>query len=89
MVALLGAVNRRSISVDEPKWIPWHLTQLTYRPDDVNDRIHAALTHPSTETMADLDALLEETLSLADPHVPGTSTRGARYALSLRPRPAR
>jgi hypothetical protein len=88
-VALLGAVNRRFIPVDEPKWIPWHLRQLTHHPRDVDQRIHDALTHPSADTMADLDALLDETLDLVDTHVPGTATRTARYAISLRPRPAR
>jgi hypothetical protein len=88
-VAMLGAVNRRFIPTEEPKWIPWHLSQLTHCPDNVNERLHAAITRPSIDTMADLDALLEETLDLVDMYVPGTSTKSARYALRLRPRPRR
>jgi predicted nucleotidyltransferase len=86
-VALLGAVNRRFIPTDEPKWMPWHLAQLTHRPADVGARIHDALTRPTMGAMADLDALLAETLDLVDTHVPETDTGAARYALGLRPRP--
>ena len=88
-VALLGAVNRRFIPTDEPKWVPWHLAQLTHAPHNVNHRIETAITRPSLDSMADLDALLAETLDLIDMHLPGTSTNGARYALALRPRPRR
>ena len=89
VVALLAAVNRRFIPTDEPKWIPWHLAQLPHRPPDVDERIRHALVDPSPATMADIDVLLVETLDLVDSHVPATSTRSARYAVRLRPRPAR
>lgn len=89
VVALLGAVNRRFIPVDEPKWIPWHLARLTHHPRDIDGRIHDALTHPSADTMRDLDALVEETLDLVDAYVPDAATSAARFAVSLRPRPAR
>ena len=81
VVAVLGAVNRRFIPVDEPKWLPWHLAQLTLVPAELDDRIRAALTAPSPDTIGDLDAAVDETLDLVDRHVPGADTRAARYAI--------
>jgi hypothetical protein len=87
VVAVLGAVNRRFIPVDEPKWLPWHLAQLTHVPADLDGRVRTALTTPTPEAMDGLDATIGETLDLVDRHVPGADTRAARYAVSLRPRP--
>ena len=88
VVAVLGAVNRRFIPVDEPKWLPWHLAQLTLVPTDLADRVQIALTAPSPVTMRALDAAVLETFDLVDRYIPGADTRAARYALALRPRPA-
>jgi len=87
VVAVLGAVNRRFIPVDEPKWLPWHLAQLTHVPPELDDRIRAALTAPSPDTMGALDATVTETLDLVEGHIPGADTRAARFAVRLRPRP--
>jgi hypothetical protein len=87
VVALLGAVNRRFIPVDDPKWIPWHLAQLPHRPPDMEGRLRDGLTAPSPATMADLDGLVAATLDLVDEHVANADTRAARFALRLRPRP--
>ena len=87
VVALLGAVNRRFVPVDDPKWLPWHLDQLPLRPTDTDARIRHALTDPSPATMADLDDLVAATLDLIDAHVANVDTRAARYAVGLRPRP--
>ena len=89
VVALLAAVNRRFVPVDDPKWLPWHLTRLEHMPADSAERIRAGLDDPSPTTMADLDTLVAEALDLVDRHVPGTSTGAARFAITLRPRPAR
>jgi hypothetical protein len=89
VVAMLGAVNRRFVPVDDPKWLPWHLAQLTLAPTAFDDRIRAALIDPSPAAMADLDRAVIEALDLIDRHVAGGDTRAARYALSLQPRPGR
>src|SRR6185436_4290353 len=81
VVAVLGAVNRRFIPVDEPKWLPWHLAQLTLVPAELDDRIRAALTAPSPDTTGDLDAAVDETLDLVDRHIPGADTRATRFAM--------
>jgi hypothetical protein len=87
LVAVLGAVNRRFIPVDDPKWLPWHLSRLTHIPVAFGEHVDAALTTPSPDAMAALDADIGETLDLVDRHVPGVDTRAARYAVRLRPRP--
>ena len=89
VVALLGAVNRRFIPVEDPKWLPWHLDRLTAVPAGFDRRVRAALDGPSPATMADLDTIVAETLDLVDGHVPDVDTRTARYAITLRPRPPR
>jgi hypothetical protein len=89
VVAVLGAVNRRFIPVDDPKWLPWHLAQLTLVPTAFDDRLRTALTAPSRPAMADLDDAVVEALDLVDCHVAGVDTRAARYALRLQPRPGR
>jgi hypothetical protein len=89
VVAVLGAVNRRFIPVDDPKWLPWHLAELTLVPAAFEERIRNALIAPSPTAMADLDGAVVEALDLVDRRVPGVDTRAARYALSLQPRPGR
>ena len=84
-VALVGAVNRQFIATTEPKWIPWQLDRLTIRPDHMADRINAALTHPTIETMRDLASLLDEIVDLVDRHIDTVDTRPARFALALDP----
>lgn len=86
-IALLGAVNRRFVPVDEPKWIPWHIAQLRHRPAHFDERTRTALSAPTHQAMGELHASIEDTLDLVDEHVPGADTRRARFALSLRPRP--
>jgi hypothetical protein len=87
VVAVLGTVNRRFIPVDEPKWLPWHLAQLTLVPTGLHELVHAALSAPSATTSRDLDAAVGEVLDLVDAHVPSADTRAARDAMTLRPRP--
>jgi hypothetical protein len=86
VVALLGAVNRWFVPTEDPKWIPWHLEQLTTCPPDLGTRMRDALIDPPAR-MADLDAAIGETLDLVDEHVPGASTQAGRVAVALRPRP--
>jgi hypothetical protein len=89
VIAVLGAVNRRFIPVDDPKWLPWHLARLTHIPEAFADHVRAALTAPSPDTMAALDDDIGASLDLVDRYVPGADTRAARYAIRLRPRPGR
>ncbi len=84
-VALLGAVNRVFIPVDDPKWLPWHLGRLEHVPSAVVERIADGLRSPTPDAMADLEALLVEVLDLVDSHVPGADTRPARFAIALSP----
>lgn len=88
VIALLAAVNRRFVPVDDPKWLPWHVEHLDRAPDGTTARMSDALRHPNPDTMADLDVLVGETLDLVDAHVPGADTRSARFAVRLRPRPS-
>ena len=88
-LALLGAVNRRFIAVEDPKWIPWHIAQLDRRPARFDERTRTALSAPTAKAMTDLHAAIEDTLDLVDVHVAGADTRAARFALALTPRPPR
>ncbi len=84
-LGLLGAVNRRWVPTDEPKWMPWHIDQLQLTPAETRERIEAGLTSPSEETTEDIRILLIEVLDLVDRHIEGTDTRAARFALQLCP----
>ena len=84
-VGILGAINRRWMAVDDPKWLPWQIEQLALRPRDVTSRMRAAVTNPTSESTDDAADLLTEILDLADTHIDGADTRAARFALRLRP----
>ena len=90
VVAVLGAVNRQVHPGRRAE-----VAALAPRPADAgagrSPRPHPdrALTAPSPVTMGALDVAVLETLDLVDRYVPGADTRAARYAIDLRPRPAR
>ena len=39
VVAVLAAVNRWFIPVDDPKWLPWHLAHLTHAPVALGEHV--------------------------------------------------
>ena len=84
-VGILGAVNRRWITSDDPKWLPWQIEQLQLRPRDAMPRLRNVMTNPTVESTDDGSELLSEILDLADAHIEGADTRAARFALRLRP----
>jgi hypothetical protein len=85
VLGLLGAANRAFLPLAEPKWLPWHLDRLRYRPADLLARMDAGLLRPDPTTVADLDGLATEVLDLVDEHVPGADTTLARFVLALDP----
>ena len=64
---------------------PWHISRLTYAPNDFVTRTHDGLTSPTTERMDDLDQLLVEVLDTIDRYIPNADTRASRFVLRLRP----
>lgn len=82
-IGLLGAVNRRWVPLQDPKWMPWHVDQFHATPSDVLQRIEAALRAPDNETIDDAGLLLTEILDLVDRAIDGADTRTARFALQL------
>ena len=84
-VGILGAINRRWVAVDEPKWLPWQIEQLELKPHDAISRLRSAVRLPTPESTDDATELLTEILDLADTHIDGADTRLPRFALRLRP----
>jgi len=82
-VGLLGAVNRRWVPTDEPKWMPWHIDQLQLTPPETKEGIQAGLTSPSEGTTENARILLIDILDLVDRHIGCADTRAARFALQL------
>jgi predicted nucleotidyltransferase len=66
------------------KWMLPVLEKLETKPDDVIARFRQALTGPTEETAADMQALVEETLRLVETHLPEVDTTSARQRMAYR-----
>ena len=82
-IALIAAVNREFVPVDEPKWMGWHLERLARQPDRFADLIDDVFRSPTRELAEEADRMLLQVLDLVDASVPQADTRIARFALGL------
>ena len=65
-IGAVAAVNRYPLALEDPKWLPWHVAQLTRKPPDFLRRMQAPFATPDRSRVAEFASALSDTLDLVD-----------------------
>jgi hypothetical protein len=84
-IGAVAALNMYALPTQDPKWLPWHVAQLTKRPPDFMRRLQAPFTQHDVESIVGFDAALSGTLDLVEHELPAAlpEVQRARFVLAF------
>jgi len=87
VLGALAGLNRVYYTTFQFKHAAAFVRQLKVAPDNLNDRIEAALAAGHHEAVRQLEALVRETLALVERELPHLDTSTARRRIDHKPEP--
>lgn len=81
VLTIIGGLNKVYFSVDEPRWLPYHLAKMPIRPENTWPRIQEILAGDKEQALATLYDLIYEVMALVEVHMPTIDVAATRQRM--------
>ena len=87
LIAILAGINKQYFTTFQFKRTHRFINRLEVKPQDFSSRLHALFKLELPEALPNIEALVSETISLVDTHMPQVDTSKAKARLGWKQKP--